>query len=242
MNETCREVLEKGFRMELIMQRDMYIKIENYMLSCMKDGAHDCQHIYRVLYAALDIAKDYEVDKEVLIAASLLHDIGREAQFQNPILDHAIIGSEKAYDYLQLIGWPEYKTQHVKACIFSHRFRNSNPPESIEAKILFDADKLDATGTMGIARTIAYEGIVAEPLYCVDEQGNVLDGEENQESSFFHEYNWKLKNVYDKFFTSHAKIIAEGRKKASVEFYENMYKEVKTIHKTGLKALNNELV
>jgi len=225
------------------MQRDMYIKIEKYMLSCMKDGAHDCQHIYRVLYSALDIASDYNVDKEVLITSSLLHDIGREAQFQNPKLDHAIIGSDMAYNYLQLIGWTQDKSQHVKACISTHRYRNSNPPISIEAKILFDADKLDATGTMGIARTItiAYKGIVAEPLYCVDEQGYVLDGEREGESSFFHEYNWKLKKVYDKFFTSRAKIIAEDRRRASVDFYENMYKEVKSIHRIGLEVLDNEL-
>lgn len=223
------------------MQKDMYIKIEKHMLSCMNDGAHDCQHIYRVLYSALDIANDYKVNKDVLIAASLLHDIGREAQFQNPKLDHAIIGADKAYDYLLLIGWKEYKAQHVKDCISSHRYRNSNPPISIEAKILFDADKLDVTGTMGIARTIAYKGIVAEPLYCVDEWGNVQSGEGEEESSFFQEYNWKLKNVYDKFFTSRAKIMAEGRRQASIDFYENMYKEVKAIHQIGLKVLNNEL-
>jgi uncharacterized protein len=224
------------------MQRDMYIEIEKYMLSCMNDGAHDCQHIYRVLYSALDIANDYYVDKEVLIAASLLHDIGREAQFHNHKLDHAIIGSDMAYDYLQQIGWSEYKAQHVKDCISKHRYRNSNPPISIEAKILFDADKLDATGTMGIVRTIAYKGIVAEPLYCVDEWGNVQSGDgEEEKSSFFQEYNWKLKNVYDKFFTSRAKILAERRRKASIDFYENMYKEVKVIHQIGLKVLNNEL-
>jgi len=73
------------------MQRDMYINIEKYMVSCMKDGAHDCQHIYRVLYSALDIANDYNINKDVLIAASLLHDIGREAQFENSKLDHAIV-------------------------------------------------------------------------------------------------------------------------------------------------------
>ncbi len=54
------------------------------MLSCMNDGAHDRQHIYRVLYYALDIAEEYCIDQDVLIAACLLHDIGRDAQFRNP--------------------------------------------------------------------------------------------------------------------------------------------------------------
>jgi uncharacterized domain HDIG len=223
------------------MDKNMYIRIEKYMLSCMNDGAHDCQHIYRVLYQALDIANDYNVDKDVLITACLLHDIGREAQFHDSKLDHAIVGADMAYEFLRSIDWPENKAQHVKACISSHRYRNSDPPISIEAKILFDSDKLDATGTLGIARTLAYKGIVAEPLYYVNEDGNVLDGVKDQQSSFFQEYNWKLKNVYDKFYTDRAKEIAKGRRRASIDFYENMYCEVNSIHKTGLQLLNQEL-
>lgn len=223
------------------MQKDMYLRIEKYMLSCMNDGAHDCQHIYRVLYHALDIASGYSVDKDVLIAASLLHDIGREAQFRNPKLDHAIIGADMAYKFLQLIGWPEDKAQHVKACISTHRFRNNNPPVSVEAKILFDSDKLDVTGAIGIARTLVYKGIVAEPLYCVDEDGSVLNGQEDEKPSFFQEYNWKLRCVYDKFFTNRAKLIAEGRRRASIDFYENMYCEVESTNQIGLQLLNSEL-
>ena len=223
------------------MQRDMYLKIEKHMLSCMNDGAHDCQHIYRVLYSALDIANEYNTDNDVLIAASLLHDIGREAQFSNPKLDHAIIGADMAFGYLQTVGWPESKAHHVKDCIATHRYRSNNPPVSIEAKILFDADKLDVTGTMGIARTLAYKGIVAEPLYYVDEKGNVLDGNDDEKPSFFQEYNWKLKHVYDKFFTNCAKVMAKDRRQVSVEFYENMYNEVKSTHQIGLKLLNDVL-
>ena len=67
-----------------------YRLIEAYMLSCMRDSAHDREHIYRVLYAALDIASFEEpVDSDVLIAACLLHDIGRREQFENPALCHA---------------------------------------------------------------------------------------------------------------------------------------------------------
>ena len=61
------------------MKKAIYKKIESYMLSCINDGAHDCQHMYRVLYHALDIASNYDVDKDVLITACLLHDIGRDA-------------------------------------------------------------------------------------------------------------------------------------------------------------------
>ncbi len=223
------------------MKKEMYLKIEDFMLSCMKDGAHDSQHIYRVLYYALDIAKELKADEDVLIAASLLHDIGRDAQYKNPECDHAIVGADMACDYLLRIGWGEEKAAHVRACIATHRFRNSKPPESIEARILFDADKLDVTGTLGIARTLAYQGIVTEPLYIVDKSGNVSDGAQDNTPSFFQEYNLKLKNIYDKFFTHRAKTLAEERRRASIDFYENMYNEVHAAHKKGMLLLEEAL-
>lgn len=225
----------------LNMEKEMYLKIENYMLTCMRDGAHDCHHIYSVLYSALDIASEYNIDKDVLIAACLLHDIGREAQFKNPECDHAVVGADMAYKYLCEIGWKESKANHVRNCIFAHRYRNDNLPRTIEAKILFDADKLDVTGTIGIARTMMYKGIVSEPLYSVDSNDKVLDGNGDEPPSFFKEYNWKLKNVYDKFFTDRAKAIAEKRRKASIDFYESMYREVSSVHKTGKHLLEASL-
>ena len=99
------------------MNQEMYKKIEKYMLSCMNDGAHDNQHIYRVLYFALDIAGGLTADNDILIAASLLHDIGRDAQFKDPKCDHAIVGADMAYNFLLEIGWDENKAFHVKTCI-----------------------------------------------------------------------------------------------------------------------------
>ena len=81
------------------MTKDMYRVLEEYMLSCMDDSAHDREHIYRVLYNALRIAKtEKDVNYDVLIAACLLHDIGRKEQFENPELCHAMVGGEQAYD------------------------------------------------------------------------------------------------------------------------------------------------
>lgn len=61
------------------MTRETYTMLENYMCSCMTDIAHDKEHIYRVLYRALEIAEEEPgTDYDVLIAACLLHDIGRQ--------------------------------------------------------------------------------------------------------------------------------------------------------------------
>jgi len=126
------------------LDKSIFDQIENYMSECMKDSAHDKEHIYRVLYLAMDIAQyENDVDKEVLITACLLHDIGRTEQFRDPKLRHEQVGSQKAYDYLIKNNWSENCAQHIRDCILSHRYRSDNPPSSIEAKILFDADKLD---------------------------------------------------------------------------------------------------
>ncbi len=224
------------------MKAELYHKIENYMLSFMKDSAHDKEHIYRVLYLALDIAGfEEDVDKEVLAIACLLHDIGREEQFKNPGLCHAQVGSEMAYQYLLREGFSEEKASHIKECISTHRYRSDNPPASPEARILFDADKLDATGNLGIARTILYKGQVSKPLYTVDENRCVRDGSGNTHDSFFDEYKFKLEKMYDKFYTVRATQLAKERQASAVAFYQSLLHEVRECHRLGNAALGQIL-
>ena len=121
----------------------------------MKDSAHDKEHVYRVLYTALAIAKkEGKADVDVLIASCLLHDIGRQEQFADPKICHARAGAKKAYDFLKENGFSDEFSKKVSQCILTHRYRRSNLPESLEAKILFDADKIDVAGAVGIARTL----------------------------------------------------------------------------------------
>jgi uncharacterized protein len=221
------------------MHKAEYEKIEKYMHLCMNDAAHDRQHVYRVLYFALDIAKTAQLDLDILTAATLLHDIGRQIQYQDSTCDHAIVGADMAYAFLVEIGWSANSANHVKACITTHRFRNSHPPLSMEAKVLFDADKLDVTGVMGIARTLLYKGLTSEPLYTVDENSNIIIGHNDTSPSFFNEYNAKLKNIYDKFHTKRASEIALERQKASIDFYESLVKEVLSNQEKGLRLLED---
>lgn len=224
------------------MDKTLYGQLENHMLLCMEDSAHGRDHVYRVLYQALDIARhEGSVDLDVLIAACLLHDIGRKEQFENPALCHARVGSEKAYDYLLSIGFGEKRAAHVRECILTHRYRTDAPPESIEAKILFDADKLDVTGTIGIARTIMYKAQVGEPLYTMRPDGTVADGSGEEPPSFFQEYHYKLKNLYDKFYTKRGHDIAAARQKSAQAFYQNMLDEVGSACKNGTTALEELL-
>ena len=210
------------------------------MLSCMKDSAHDKEHIYRVLYVALDIAKyEDDVDTDVLICACLLHDIGRQEQFEDPALCHAAVGAKKAYRFLTEQGFDQAFAKKVEVCIRAHRFRSSVTPESTEAKILFDADKIDVTGAIGIARTIFYQGQVSEPLYSVSQDGQVSDGAHDTEPSFFfREYKYKLERLYSTFYTKRGAEIAAQRQTSAVAFYSSMLEEVRSSYSAGSAMLD----
>lgn len=224
------------------MQKETYQLIEDYMLICMeKDTAHDKEHVYRVLCSALDIARtEKEVDYDILICACLLHDIGRKEQLANPELCHAQIGSEKAYKFLKENHFSVEFCMHVKDCIQTHRFRKGNPPTSIEAKILFDADKIDVSGAVGLARTLAFKGQHNEPFYTRKEDGSISDGTNDVEVSFFQEYKYKLEHIYDKFYTERGAEIARKRQKASVAFYNSMLEEIQSSYENGMQRLQEQ--
>lgn len=221
------------------MDRVQYEAVECYMHSCMEDSAHDREHVYRVLYTALWLAeKEEKVDRDVLICACLLHDIGRKEQFADPGLCHAQIGGEKAYGFLLSHGYPESFSRHVKACIQTHRFRENSQPESLEAKILFDADKLDVAGALGIARTLLYQGYVSTPLYSVTPDGEISDGTVDGSDSFFQEYKYKLETMYDRFYTEAGRSLALARKPAAESYYRALLQEVRQTRGAGKAALD----
>lgn len=221
------------------MDEKQFRRIEQYMHTCMEDSAHDREHVYRVLNTALLIAEfEPEADRDVLISAALLHDIGRKEQFEDPSLCHAKVGGEKACRFLLEMGFAEAFATHVKDCIVSHRFREKNKPQSLEAKILFDADKLDAAGALGIARTLLYQGHMGTPLYTTGPDGEILDGSGDTANSFFQEYKFKLEKLYDRFYTQKGRELAGERRKTAVCFYEGMLQEVQQSRTVGKAALD----
>jgi len=224
------------------MKKETYHLLESYMHSCMEDSAHDKEHIYRVLYYALDIAKAEEtVDYDVLIAACLLHDIGRKEQFENPALCHAQIGAEKTFRFLIEHGFSAEYADRVKAAIRTHRYRKNDPPVSLEAKILFDADKVDVCGAIGMARTLLYKGGIGDPLYSIDPDGAVSDGTNDTSVSFFQEYKRKLEGVYSHFHTKRGAELAKARQHAAVQFYENLLQEAHNVNENGRKNLQSHI-
>ena len=204
-----------------------YNEIEKYMHRCMNDSAHDIEHIYRVLYNALTIAgkQKQKINYDVLITACLLHDIGRETQNKDPSKCHAEVGSLMAEKYLINNNWQKETVEHIKNCISSHRFRGNNYPETIEAKILFDSDKLDVIGLLGIARTLLYQGNNGIALYQIKDDKIIID-KENDNETFFSEYEFKLSKLYNKFYTKEAEIIAGKYQEDAKYFVKNLSRQI----------------
>ncbi|HOK63288.1 MAG TPA: HD domain-containing protein [Soehngenia sp.] len=223
------------------MNKKEFKRIENYMRKHNSDEAHDIDHIFRVLYLAIEIAKDEEdVDMDVLITASLLHDIGRKAQLKNKNVDHAKKGAAMAKKFLLDNDYSEDFAKKVSNCIKKHSFRSDNPPVTCEEKILFDADKLDVLGAIGIARTVMYQTQTHSNLYNLDEDGNLIYGEDDKNDSFLHEYKYKLERVPEKLFTVKAKEIASKRIKTSQLYYDSLIEELEETFK-GKNLLKNLL-
>lgn len=212
----------------------MYNIIEKYMYECMKDSAHDPEHIFRVLYMALNIAskRTENINYNVLIASCLLHDIGREEQFKNPKICHAEIGGILSRDFLLKNGWSDKESNHVCECISSHRFRGDNIPETLEAKILFDSDKLDAVGNLGIARTLMYKGAAGDNLYEVKNGEIYIGYNKDDEETFLKEYNYKLIKLYDKFYTEEAIEMAKIQKAHAQYYYNKLLDQITEIYKS----------
>jgi len=210
------------------MNRTTFALLEEYMLACMKDSAHDREHVYRVLNNALAIAQgEQDVNWDVLIASALLHDISRPEQLADPRVDHASHGADKAYAFLQENGFDQTFCAHVRGCIRTHRFRKIDPPSTLEARILFDAAKLDVAGAIGIARTLEYNGETGRPLYTRNENGVISDGTGDRADSFFKEYKFKLEGIYDHFLTRRGAELARQRQRAAQDFYAALLAEVR---------------
>lgn len=124
------------------------------MLSGSEAGAHSFNHVERVYIIAKDLGEQMGANMRVLGAAALLHDIGRPKE-ETTGESHAILSGEMSRDFLRDIGYDDEEISAVVDAIRTHRFSEDIEANSLEGKILSDADKLDAMGAIGVFRAIA---------------------------------------------------------------------------------------
>lgn len=197
------------------------------------DAVHDFDHVLRVLHLAVHIARVEQADVSVVRCAALLHDVGRQ-EAERTGGDHAALGAVRARDILsQRPGVNAEQTEAILHAIAAHRFRTEPRPSSLEARVLFDADKLDAIGAVGVARAFAYGGAHGQRLWVPisSVEANELDnqGDNHGNHTPIHEYVIKLSRIKDRLFTSTARKIAQERHEAMVAFFERMSREVRGV-------------
>lgn len=189
--------------------------------------AHDFDHVKRVLRLVERIGRAEKADLEILRAAALLHDIGRMEEEKTGEC-HAEKGALLARKILMDCSFPKSKIEAVLHCIESHRFRGNLKPRSLEAKILYDADKLDAIGAIGIARAYSYGGERGQRLYTDPSKANKFELKKqiDLEHTPVVEFTVKLSKIKAHLQTKTAREIAMGRHRFMVKFYERLRKEV----------------
>ncbi len=195
------------------------------------DPVHGFDHIERVFRMAEKLAVLEGADLEIVHAAALLHDSRGSDPNSGERMSHHEASALFAKQVLREEGWPEEKIRAVQHCIRAHRYRGDreNAPQTIEAKVLFDADKLDVLGAVGVARTIGYAVQAGQPIFAEPSEQFVETGEKvaGEPHSSYHEYLFKLSKVKDRLFTESAQKIAEARDAFLREFYEQLKAEVR---------------
>ena len=191
------------------------------------DAVHDFDHVLRVLTLAERIGQAESADQEIVRAAALLHDVGRE-QAERIGIDHAAFAADRAREILTRS--PTDKVERVIHAIAAHRFRTRPEPATLEARALFDADKLDAIGAVGIARAFAYGGVHGQRLWAPVETVDVArwseEGDDPLNHTPVHEFVVKLSRLGECLFTATGRSIAAGRHAYMVAFFERLGCEV----------------
>ncbi len=224
------------------MEQEQFEKAEQFMVACMEATVHDTAHVYRVLYMAAHLAEtELLANREVVLLAALLHDIGRSSENEELEGHHAVIGAKMAKEFLLENGWEQPMADHVAECIRTHSYSHKDKPLTVEAQIVFDADKLDLSGAIGAARAIAYGAKIEEPLYKVGAGGMPLAGSLEEEQSLFKEYSQKLSQMDNLFFTREAKRIGAKRQKTMDFYFRKLKNEVDECYGTGRSLLHKWL-
>lgn len=197
-----------------------------------EDPVHDFGHILRVYRMAERLAEEEQADVEIVRTAALLHDVkGAESEGGDAgRVDHHNQSAAFARAVLQEEGWEEERIFAVEHCIRAHRFRNhSEAPKTIEAKVLFDADKLDVLGAIGVVRTVAFDVMAGEPIFVEPSERFVETGEKEpgERHSSYHEYLFKLRHVKDRVYTETGYKIAESRHRFLETFFDRLKAEMR---------------
>ena len=192
------------------------------------DPVHGFDHIQRVYRLADRLAQAEGADLGIVRAAALLHDAKGPLPGDSRS-DHQLASADFARQILESEGWSVEQIEAVQHCIRAHRFRDDREqPETIEAKVLFDADKLDAIGAVGAVRAIAYAVLDDQNLFFPPSIQFIQSGvkESGEPHTPFHEHLFKLSKLKDRMFTATGRKYAQARHEYLEGFFHQLHLEL----------------
>ena len=191
------------------------------------EGGHDWFHVQRVYKNALLISENENVNKTIVALGALLHDIA-DSKFHN---GDETIGPKKAKAFLQTQAVSQDTVTHIIKIIENVSFKGGNTLKTFHSKeleVLQDADRLDAIGAIGIARTFNYGGfknrVIYNPLIKPKLEMTPQEYKASDAPTITHFYE-KLLKLKDKMNTSSGKKIAQERHVFMESFLEQFYQE-----------------
>ncbi len=189
------------------------------------DAAHDFDHVLRVLRLAERIAAAEGADSTVVRLAALLHDVPIAVEADSQLserADHHLRAAGFAKMLLTERGLGTEQVENVVHCIKAHRYRDQSiRPQTLEAKCLYDADKLDSIGAIGVGRAFAYAGGHGHRLWTTPIA--LVPGLDRQpvggDYTPVHEHVYKLSQILEGLHTETARAVGEQRHAFMVEFF-----------------------
>lgn len=188
-------------------------------------GSHDWDHTLRVAELGRRIGILEKADMLVLLSAAYLHDIGRSTQDKsNGSVCHAAKGAHLAAKILEPFALSSSQKENIVHCVRSHRFRDHHKPLTIEARALFDADKLDAIGAVGVARAYLFAGELGACLH--NPHIGIEDASAySKNDTGYREFSVKLSTIKDRMLTDEGRRLAQARHQFMVAFFERFLDE-----------------
>ncbi len=196
------------------------------------DAAHDFDHVLRVTRLALHLATAEGADQIVVQQAALLHDVPTAVHGATRQAHH-FAAAEYAQAVLQARGMDPKRLANVVHCIEAHRFRDQSvQPQTLEAQCLYDADKLDSIGAIGVARAFAFAGSHNNRLWTTayEEIAQATVKPTGADYTPVHEFVYKLDRLYATLYTATAKRIGAERHVFMQKFYEQLDVEMRQVY------------
>ncbi len=202
------------------------IKDQARKLFLRSSGSHDWEHTRRVVALCEHIGRVERADLKVLCAAAYLHDIGRCHQDSSSGRQcHAREGARMAAEILDELPLARNEKENIVHCVRAHRFRENHVPETLEAQVLFDADKLDAIGAVGVARAYLFAGEVGARLHNPDIDVTAAPAYSENDTGY-REYLVKLRHIHTRMLTAEGRRLAAERHAFMESFFERFISEI----------------